>query len=33
MARFLTDEVNEMDRLVLSELRLNRKFTSVEASK
>jgi len=33
MARFLTDEVNEVDRLVLSELRLNRQFTSVEALK
>ena len=33
MARLLTDEVNEMDRMVLSELRLNRQFTSVEALK
>ncbi|MCK4807746.1 MAG: FAD-binding oxidoreductase [Candidatus Aegiribacteria sp.] len=33
MARLLTDEVNETDRLVLSELRLNRQFTSEEALK
>lgn len=33
MARFLTDEVNETDRLVLSELRLDRQFTSEEALK
>ena len=33
MARFLTDEVNETDKLVLNELRLNRQFTSVEALK
>ncbi|MCD4702475.1 MAG: FAD-binding oxidoreductase [Candidatus Aegiribacteria sp.] len=33
MARFMTDEVNEMDAPVLNELRLNRRFTSVEALK
>ena len=33
MARFMTDEVNEMDAPVLNELRLNRQFTSVEALK
>ena len=33
MARLLTDDLNEMDRMVLSELRLNRQFTSVEALK
>ncbi|MEN8208421.1 MAG: FAD-binding oxidoreductase [Candidatus Fermentibacteria bacterium] len=33
MARFMTDEANEMDRMVLSELRRSRQFTSVEALK
>ncbi len=33
MARFVTEEVNETDRLVLGELRLNRQFTSDEALK
>ncbi len=33
MARLMVDEMNETDRLVLSELRLNRQFTSVEALK
>ncbi len=33
MARLMVDEMNETDRLVLNELRLNRQFTSVEALK
>jgi len=33
MARFVTDEMNETDREVLNELRLNRRFTSEEALK
>ncbi len=33
MARFITGETNEMDNEVLSELRLNRPFTSTEALK
>jgi sarcosine oxidase, subunit beta len=33
MARFITDEVRESDRVVLSELRLDRQFTSNEALK
>ena len=33
MARFVTDDVNETDLRILSELRLNRQFTSEEALK
>ncbi len=33
MARFMMGEVSETDRMILSELRLNRQFTSVEALK